>query len=90
MCKTSIADIAVNVMRENNVKRISISNYSLLHKIAEKAKHTKLIEMKVTDRQKEILDALDNDDRFKKRKKAINGNKVVRVFELIDNDKGKE
>lgn len=84
MCKKTIADIAVNVMRENNIKNISISDYLLLHEIAEKSKHTKLIEMKVNDRQKEILDALDEDNRFKKRKKSINGNKVVRIFELLD------
>lgn len=82
--KKSVADITIELMEKYGYKQISIFDYLLLEKIANKAKHTNLAEKDVTIRQNRILYSLSRDKRFKKKSKHYGPKKTIRMFKLIE------
>jgi hypothetical protein len=83
----TIADIAVEVLKETGNHGVMWGDCSLLDEIAIKCTHTNLVGHGVhpLNRHKRILDALDRDGRFEKfyiRMKGERGNQMWRSFKL--------
>jgi len=81
----TIADIAVEVLRETDNTGIMFGDTRLLDMVAERATHTNLMDKFPMVRHSRILNALEGDDRFDKRfvrMPGVRGNQIWRWFEL--------
>ncbi len=86
----TISDITVEVLKETNNPGIMFGDVRLLDMVAERATHTTLMEAHPMNRHSRILDALENDSRFRKfltKRWSIRGNPYLRCFDLKDGGK---
>ena len=83
--RKTIADYAVEVLKETDNPSVMWGDCYLLDMIAEKCVHTNLRKQHPLNRHKRILDALEKDNRFEKwfiRMRGMRGNQMWRSFKL--------
>jgi len=83
--RKTIADYAVEVLKETDNPGVMYGDCTLLDMIAVKCTHTNLMKKHPLTRHSRILDALEKDARFEKyfiRMRGMVGNQMWRSFKL--------
>jgi len=85
MKRKTIADYAVEVLKEISYPAVMFGDFSILDMIAVKCTHTNLMKKHPLTRHSRILTALENDSRFEKyfvRMNGMLGNQMWRCLKL--------
>jgi len=85
MKRKTIADYAVEVLKETDNPAVMFGDCTLLDMIAKRCTHTNLIKTHPLTRHSRILTALENDSRFEKyfvRMNGMLGNQMWRCLKL--------